>query len=62
MNKLSLDNMQNVQGGQMDSKITPNWVDCTLLTACAGVTFIWGTPVMGLMVGGMAAGCWYKVK
>lgn len=62
MNQLSLSDMQRTQGGQVNSRITPNWVDCSVLTGAAVATCIWGTPVLGMMVGGMAAGCWNKVR
>lgn len=62
MNKIILSNMQNIQGGQISAKIVPNWADCSVLTGAAVATFIWGTPVLGMMVGGMAAGCWHKVR
>lgn len=57
MSKLILERMESIQGG----KITPNWADCTVLTIAAGATLIWATPMMGLMVGGMAVGCWNKM-
>lgn len=58
MRKLNLADMQNRRGGAF----TPNWADCSFLTAAAVVTFVVATPAGGAVLGGIAAGCWHKAK